>query len=1057
MTLSIHNQLDAKHLQDAIDHAAHLLPAQGPITVFIHHNTLHGLEHLPFETALRRAAEIFGCQPYLSEERFRQEQINGRIRSQDITAALLDDLGNGADAFVGFLGTRFHLRRAMLRHPLHSVLPNQLEWVIAEEKSFDCFSSEAANEKDRMIANTQRCVTRILNDRSSQDGYSEIDSELALFLESMSPLKKRFNLNQLARWNPATWESFTLHWLWQICLTSVREYPASQSAKERWRHRDYLLQLTGIDTDLMVNELLIRLGIAIMDQGLSRWHLPDREQGWFKTFLNMFATRQPLSDRWLSGLTNEVLRIQRLNQTPIGSIQESLEALGVEPDEVDHFIEQTLLALRGISGMVWQMEVRADRIAHGMQPGSLTEFLAVRLILERLAIRHIMKVAGHRLKGIDRNEIPSLGELQSLCAKHPNAVQDERNIRSEAFAIFQLAQSLGWLPESLFRLNSSNWHKLLQEIRSFDEIERQKIFQLAFEARYRQQAFDALLTHTSHLRNLESSERRAESESRNATKTLFDVVVCIDEREESLRRHLEEIEPACRTWGFAGFFAVAMYYCAADSFQYVPLCPFVIEPKHYVQETVETHHSDKAQRRSSLRRMVGKTHHGLHAGSRSLMAGALTSMAGLAMTVPLVCRVLFPRTAARLREHFAGFHKVPAETALKLERLAGDPGSAEHQLGFTLDEMANIVERVLRDMGMTRDWSRLVIVLGHGSTTMNNPHESAHDCGACGGGRGGPNARAFTQMANDPRVRSRLNARGLSIPDLTHFVGGFHDTSNDRIKLLDVAKVPKTHLSDLESAKSILYEAAQRNAHERCRRFENTDINIDFKTAYNHVLARSEDLSQVRPEFGHATNALCIVGRRELTRGLFLDRRAFLHSYDPAQDDAKHTLLARILGAVFPVCGGINLEYYFSYVDPEGFGCGTKLPHNIAALVGVMNGAASDLRTGLPWQMVEIHEPIRLLIVIESTPAALTQIMIDNPQIGQMARGGWVQLAILNAEQGTIHWFHQGKFVEQSIETEQLPQAHNSLAWYRGLRGHLDFAQVVSASQTKAKTIGVPS
>ena len=61
--------------------------------------------------------------------------------------------------------------------------------------------------------------------------------------------------------------------------------------------------------------------------------------------------------------------------------------------------------------------------------------------------------------------------------------------------------------------------------------------------------------------------------------------------------------------------------------------------------------------------------------------------------------------------------------------------------------------------------------------------------------------------------------------------------------------------------------------------------------------------------------------------GLFLDRRAFLNSYDPTQDDENSTSLTRLLQAAVPVCGGINLEYYFSYVDNPGFGCGTQLPH----------------------------------------------------------------------------------------------------------------------------------
>src|SRR5207302_7246240 len=134
-----------------------------------------------------------------------------------------------------------------------------------------------------------------------------------------------------------------------------------------------------------------------------------------------------------------------------------------------------------------------------------------------------------------------------------------------------------------------------------------------------------------------------------------------------------------------------------------------------------------------------------------------------------------------------------------------------------------------------------------------------------------------------------------------------------------------------------------------------------------HVEGRAEDLAQVRPEWGHATNAISIVGRRESTRGLFLDRRAFLTSYDPNQDDAENTILTRILQAVFPVCAGINLEYYFSYVDNNGYGAGTKLPHNLASLLGVMDRAASDLRTGLPWQTGAIHEPGRSRFMIETT------------------------------------------------------------------------------------------
>src|SRR5205085_2169248 len=186
------------------------------------------------------------------------------------------------------------------------------------------------------------------------------------------------------------------------------------------------------------------------------------------------------------------------------------------------------------------------------------------------------------------------------------------------------------------------------------------------------------------------------------------------------------------------------------------------------------------------------------------------------------------------------------------------------------------------------------------------------------------------------------------------------------------------------------------NAHERARRFESAPLTLTPAAARLHMDDRAEDLAQVRPEWGHATNALCIVGRRERTRGLFLDRRAFLTSYDPTQDDAEATILTRILGAAVPVCAGISLEYYFSHVDNPGYGCGTKLPHNITSLLGVMDGAQSDLRTGLPWQMVEIHEPTRLVIVCETTPEIMLGMLARNPSMDQLVRNRWVQLAVLD-------------------------------------------------------------
>src|SRR5262249_19358316 len=164
-----------------------------------------------------------------------------------------------------------------------------------------------------------------------------------------------------------------------------------------------------------------------------------------------------------------------------------------------------------------------------------------------------------------------------------------------------------------------------------------------------------------------------------------------------------------------------------------------------------------------------------------------------------------------------------------------------------------------------------------------------------------------------------------TIPPDTIFVGGLHNTSSAELIFYDVHRIPETHRDEFAAARELLERASESDAHERCRRFESAPLDASFGRARQHVEGRAEDLSQVRPEWGHATNAVAIVGRRWRTRGLFLDRRAFLNSYDPTQDDSEATILTRILQAAVPVCAGINLEYYFSYVDSPGYGCGTKL------------------------------------------------------------------------------------------------------------------------------------
>jgi uncharacterized protein YbcC (UPF0753/DUF2309 family) len=296
-------------------------------------------------------------------------------------------------------------------------------------------------------------------------------------------------------------------------------------------------------------------------------------------------------------------------------------------------------------------------------------------------------------------------------------------------------------------------------------------------------------------------------------------------------------------------------------------------------------------------------------------------------------------------------------------------------------------------------------------------------------------------MANRPEVRDGLRLQGIYIPDDTWFLGAYHDTCTDDVEFYDLESLPTTHQPDLDRIRESLDEAKARNAHERVRRFESCPSPVTPAAALRHVEERSEHLAQPRPEYGHCTNAVCIVGRRSLTRGLFLDRRAFLVSYDAAQDPTDQKLSA-LLAAAVPVGAGINLEYYFSFVDNDRYGCGTKLPHNVAGLVGVMDGHASDLRTGLPWQMVEIHEPVRMLFVVETSPDRLTQVVGASAPLRRLVENRWIRLAAIDPLSGRVHVRRSTGFEEFEGPIERLPVALSSAEWYAGKTGHLSMASI---------------
>jgi len=311
---------------------------------------------------------------------------------------------------------------------------------------------------------------------------------------------------------------------------------------------------------------------------------------------------------------------------------------------------------------------------------------------------------------------------------------------------------------------------------------------------------------------------------------------------------------------------------------------------------------------------------------------------------------------------------------------------------------------------LIKDFATVIYVIAHGSSSANNPHHGAHDCGACSGRPGSVNARVFSAMANHPKVRAILAQNGIVIPASTRFIGGLHDTAADRMEFYDEGTLTPEIMDMHTKNKASFEKALDLNAKERSRRFASIDTAASLQSVRKAIKNRSVLMPEPRPELGHGTNTLCIIGSRDMTKGLFLDRRAFLNSYD-YRTDPDGTLLTGLMRPIGPVCGGINLEYYFSRVDNYKLGAGTKLPHNVMGLFGVANSSDGDLRPGLPLQMIEVHDPVRLLVIVEHYPEVLLKTIQAAPEMYEWYINEWVHIISVHPDTHQFYYFKEGQFI----------------------------------------------
>ncbi len=998
-------------IRSLVNVASEVIPYFWPMRNFIHHNPLYGLEHMPFREAVEKGEKLFHARGFLSRETYQSLFRKGEIGEEHLRSSLRE-----------FLKDR-SLEGVELEELLFKLMTEGSDLKPYGNLYLSCRPEEVRRLSGRIpwdedtLSEAERLADRLGRELTLYDGLDHLfGTEIGRTLDELvikvcadfldegqavwgMPLRNRglySSWRQIALRN----RRFTLKGCRGI-EEIVKECEDPESAV-------YLtLELLDIPEELWEDYITLELSKLHGWAGFIRWRSSAKDYYW--------QIKHPA-------------------------------------DLVDY------LAIRLILGTALLRRERG-RLLSEINYNSLREFILKNP--EEAVMRYEFYTGRAPSHLYDRlADLIEEGRLEELREEYFTQKRKLYTLNTASY-LLRLWELTGFEKKSLFSMDRERLSSLIELLKEFEK-EEGYLWLRAHER--------SLIDEIAGKLKPVKVERR-----RPFAQALF----CIDVRSERFRRHLEEIGEY-ETYGIAGFFGVPVSFIELGKGHETHLCPVLIKPKNVVLELRRELKREKESLREVLEEilhdlkyniltpyitveaigllfgfdMVGKTLFPLGYSrfreklseekpptklmvdkpsreyalevigllQRELIRRALRDRFGMGNldedTLEIIRKLaLEEETSAKVEELRISeellqvlrqeYRIEKGYMRIQMEKLA--------KIGFTLEEQVFFVERALKSIGLTDNFGKLVLVIGHGSRSENNPYESALDCGACGGDHGYINARVFTQMANNPKVRERLRNRGIDIPEDTVFIACEHNTTTDEVYIYDTQDVPTSHLPFLEKAVRDLELAGKRSAKERCAELEDSDC-YEEERAFNLVKRNSVDWTQVRPEWGLSGNYAFIIGRRELTRGLNLQGKVFLHSYD-WRIDRRGFLLEIILSGPLVVGEWINMEHYFSTVDNESYGSGSKVYHNVVGRFGVMSGNLSDLRTGLPTQTVlkgELphHRPVRLITLVEAPLDIVEGAFQRIRKVRELVHNRWINLLVLDPERKDLLLFDRGEWVK---------------------------------------------
>lgn len=1033
------SKINQPFLKEQIAGLNQVLPTQAPLSDFVHFNPLMHYEHLPFNAALREVHQKTGAYCYLPASAYRDAFHKGRITQRDIDAVLEQDENIDTDKIVfevnGSPVTQKVIYSTALINDIKNISYRKLLWKIEEDNALNTFQDDITPSDKQFYSDLkplwENCLKHV--------NLSQNPAHFSAFVD-LSPVDIWQRIND--ELDCDTQDHITTRKL--IAERSEKQlHKTFASVGQTITMRTLLKRLTN--TDILEEEqpILIRQLSAWLDLGMST--NTNQPQGFYHFWKDM-------AEHDLNPYFNELITwrdyTQSLSDDPLETIETELMRIGIEKDHWQDYLRCLALEMPGWSGMFnWRDH---NKNYKGIEKSAeMIDYLAVRLVLEHLFCRHVTRdhwkldatlpdLRGYFKHNLNEfyvrhstfnEELPEYiqslsDQLLSSNVGHINkekwheishlmlswSLITEHVIDTKAYInawrLFHLSQHLGLDSNNVNTLSSQQVNALLSILETLDDSDTSGYLWIrAYEHNYKHEVYNALI-------NNHDQGRWAKRDTRPDAQLIF----CMDDREESIRRHLEAVAPNIETIGAAGVFGLPNNFKSLNANKTIKLAQPVVTAVHQLHEVADNSVSEAQLKKHQKRHQkfsvfnTLKTHGMRQSLFKTVLTLPLLSPFGFA---ELVGRNFFPAKYQRFSTSMRNTLSAPVKTRMQYtaedDQIVENPSAEHNQVGLSQTEKVEKLAAYLKLTGFTSGYSRLVILMAHSSKQVNNPHVLAYGCGACSGRFGGPNARAFCNSINETKTRALLQKQhDIIIPDDCWFTSAEHDTTSDLIVWTDADLIPETHQQEFAECQTQVLQATNLSAQERCEKFASASDSLSTEQAANHVQARAASPNQPRAELGHQGCASAFIGRRSMHYGVSWDRRTFMVSYDPHNDPEGKILEAQLLGnGVVGV--GIAMDYYFSSIQNGYLGSGNKTTHNIAGNFGVMHGTSSDLQTGLARQMTELHEPMRLLVIVETYLKTVEAIYTRQPAIKNLVGNEWVILAVKNPDTAELHEFKVGE------------------------------------------------